>query len=1024
MPAAKAVITGPFGAAVRDRLLDEKAAPAGLWLVPSPLAASQVREKLGRKLQAGRSPRVWCWEDFWRAVRDGRDDGPVRLSATAARAALALAIGRARDAAELTATAGVADWPGFRRRVRDRIAGWTRMEVDPGGEPTDAGPTVADEWAIFGHYRAVLGELDAVDSEGFARWASSVLLESPPPELRSPGVVTILDLDEESPPVHRALKFFEAKAKKVRVSLGFDPDPMLAETYSAVAKLRGQLLKRGYVETMHGADGWRPTGLRKADSELFRSDSHTRRAIDDATGVKVLGAPQGEGVGLLVAREVRRLLATDGVASEDVMILVRSWDEHAEALYEVVRSWGLPVSAVGRPRALASEPAVSALRMAFRLPVERWEAASVVSLLRHGRVRPDWEPVRSPYALPRAAAAVRDAGIYRGHHAIRQALDAATADERKTPSRREHLSQARAVIDHLVAAVLPLDNPGTWPEHVDRLRRLADQLGLDVEGDEALERFWNALEDHAAVVGADGRVVTLAAFVDGVESLVGDHCEWRTDIPPGSVVMATVDQAAGARARFVVLANLAEGTFPTRESVEPAEGADEPEQVNRAYSREMMRFLRVFGSADDEVILAYPTRDEKGQEVLASGFLDDLIRRIDPKAPGHWHERHDRFHPALIDHPELAGSPADARARAVALACVNHQPDELARLAAKPTHRRTLEGTAASLLLTSGRLEGRAFNAYDGLLSGPAVARVLATRFGPEDRMSPSQLESYLYCPFQFFLKYVLKARPVDEHGELDEDYARRGSTLHDYLEKYELARKSGLVVSIDDFVIRTEETAELTVESEADPGLHAIERRQIRLAMKRYEVQASEYRNRRKEPSPRPTHFEVAFGGPEKDAAYPSLVIGEGATAVRLQGKIDRVDLIETEQGPAFRVIDYKTGSCPSTKDVKNFLMVQLPLYAMAVERLGLAGEGAALRDVGYWALRDKGFKRIDLDDWPGVRARLEAEVLAAVGRLREGVFVVSPEKPDCSRSCDYATVCRIGQVRDVVKTIGRETR
>ena len=104
----------------------------------------------GGRRGRGRRPRVWCWPDLWRAVREGRDDGPDRLSDAAARAALGLAFGRARDAGRLNATAAVADWPGFRRRVRDRIAGWTRADLFPDRRPARNRP---DGRRRVGHLR-------------------------------------------------------------------------------------------------------------------------------------------------------------------------------------------------------------------------------------------------------------------------------------------------------------------------------------------------------------------------------------------------------------------------------------------------------------------------------------------------------------------------------------------------------------------------------------------------------------------------------------------------------------------------------------------------------------------------------------------------------------------------------------------------------------------------------------------------------------------------------------------------------
>ncbi|MCA1684607.1 MAG: PD-(D/E)XK nuclease family protein, partial [Planctomycetia bacterium] len=792
----------------------------------------------------------------------------------------------------------------------------TRRELSPDQEPTETGPTVPDEWAIYGQYRAVLKAMGAEDLEGLANWAARVLETSPPPGLKKPGTVTVLEPDDDSAAVRRAFGFFEARAKGVRVVLGYDPDPGLAEVFSAVAPFRERLLGRGYEESVPAPGLFRPAALRDAERDLFRTGVPSGRGIANPDGLKLLGAPQGEGVGLVVAREVRHLLDR-GADPEDVLVLVRNWDEDAEAVLGVFRSWGLPVSPLGRPRGLASEPAVSALRMALRLQHEGWEASELVKLLRHGRFRPDWPSARVPDATARAAAAVRDSGVFRGTLRILRALDrAAGATAEGTPRARAERSSdlARRVIDEVES----VDRPSDWHGHVEGLKRLAGALGIGDEGDPALERFWNALDDQAAVFDETGA---------GRPVLFGEFLE--------------------------------------------AESAEEPARVGRAFAREMAKFLRVIGSAGESLTLAYPTRDEKGQEVLPAGFLDDLKRRLEPDTLGALLKGHEfnRFDPAMIDHDDLARSPSDARVRAVALACVRHRPGELARLATDTRHRRALEGTAAALTLTAQRLDARGFSAYDGRLTDPGGA--LAARFGPDAVFSPSQLESFLLCPFQFFLKYVLRLRPVDDRDELDEDFIGRGNRIHKALEDYEqlrLGQDDGRLV-VDDFLTSTLMGASLSDDSEANSGLGEIERRRVE------------------------------------------------------QRRIDRVDLIDTDQGPSFRVIDYKTGAPPAKKDVTNFLMVQLPLYALAVERLNLAGDSAGPRDVGYWDLREKGYSKIDLKDWPETKARLEAEVVGAVARLRVGLFVVDPKKDDCTRYCEFSTVCRIGQVRGVDKGSGRDT-
>jgi ATP-dependent helicase/nuclease subunit B len=196
---------------------------------------------------------------------------------------------------------------------------------------------------------------------------------------------------------------------------------------------------------------------------------------------------------------------------------------------------------------------------------------------------------------------------------------------------------------------------------------------------------------------------------------------------------------------------------------------------------------------------------------------------------------------------------------------------------------------------------------------------------------------------------------------------------------------------------------------SELDVGLNEIERRRLERVVHRYARQHRAYEELPRG-RPQPLRFEVAFGQPDEDST-PSLELGDGA--VRLQGMIDRIDLVHALEGTAFRVIDYKTGACPSKKSVHQALYLQLPLYALAVERLGLVDSGATLHDVGYWSVGTDGYKSIELKDWDQSRSRLEAFVLEVVEQLREGVFVIDPKKEDCTRSCDYRAVCRITQVR-----------
>ena len=70
--------------------------------------------------------------------------------------------------------------------------------------------------------------------------------------------------------------------------------------------------------------------------------------------------------------------------------------------------------------------------------------------------------------------------------------------------------------------------------------------------------------------------------------------------------------------------------------------------------------------------------------------------------------------------------------------------------------------------------------------SGPALARAAALNFGRDQAVSPSRLEKYAHCPYQYFLRYGLGIEDSDEPEDLDRiDQLERGSLIHAILERF-----------------------------------------------------------------------------------------------------------------------------------------------------------------------------------------------------------------------------------------------
>ena len=143
---------------------------------------------------------------------------------------------------------------------------------------------------------------------------------------------------------------------------------------------------------------------------------------------------------------------------------------------------------------------------------------------------------------------------------------------------------------------------------------------------------------------------------------------------------------------------------------------------------------------------------------------------------------------------DLAGSGHERRVRALGLACANPGPETfplLATLAAEPGHREVLRGVAVALRVAHQRQGRRQFGPFDGVLQDPAAVRRIAEDFGPNrPAFSASQLESFSFCPFQFFLRYICRLTPSIGRGEFEEDYSTRGRIVHEALQSlHELLR-------------------------------------------------------------------------------------------------------------------------------------------------------------------------------------------------------------------------------------------
>ena len=164
-------------------------------------------------------------------------------------------------------------------------------------------------------------------------------------------------------------------------------------------------------------------------------------------------------------------------------------------------------------------------------------------------------------------------------------------------------------------------------------------------------------------------------------------------------------------------------------------------------------------------------------------------------------------------------------------------------------------------------------------------------------------------------------------------------------------------------------------------------------------------------------------------------LVIGTGPDAVRVGGRIDRIDVGRVDGTTVFTIVDYKTSRSGGKKldTLESGRTLQIVLYALRDRPPRTTSSAATARpwQLGYWYIRETGFatrrlpgKRIKKGDplppldaavWNSLVATLEQIIPRLVSGIRAGQFPVYNADPTCTSGCPYNTVCRVAQIRSL---------
>jgi len=786
---------------------------------------------------------------------------------------------------------------------------------------------------------------------------------------------------------------------------------------------------------------------------LAWSDIPVATRASERARLSILTAP----VPAQEVREVVRAVLTDlgaGVPLHHMAVLVRRQEPYLALVREALTAAGIPTALLGgRPisECVVGRGLLGLLRLReqdfARTAVLDWRS----TLGAFGRGDPgfgEWNRISREAEIVRGVGGWI-AGLTRFDRGIAEQLAPKDGEREMNPGYRALLERQQRSGKSMARTITAIDASTqppaamTWDVLVDWAQRCRrDHVptpALEAEQEAAL--LVDEVLESLCAAGAFEPETDLATFIDTLESAIEGRVRPDGHLGTG-IVLGDVATAAGMSFERVHLVGLSEGVFPAAAPADPVFPDGDPlGRRDGRVSDERRSFLAAIAAADGgTAVLSAPSWDAGLRSSYAAPWLLEVaasleghsvtaaeMRRLDGRP---WLRR-------VVSPSQSLEAPSailDVAEWRVADARRSH---DWRRFAASSLARRRDLPLARNLQVQRARWSAE-LTAFDGFVPGAASSRRLSQGLAGL-HISPTAIELWAKCPFQYFLKRVLYVEAT-ENPEDDDDWAVsplvRGSLIHEVLDRFFRELQAVGRPTMDELYGATDHsrldeiaTAVFTDLDTDGRATHALtwanERDAILVDLHTLLAKDQEERVRTRVV---PALFEQSFGFNRPDS-WPAAVVplARGGEA-RIHGFIDRVDVAPSVAAPRTAVvIDYKSGgdaTSPFKKDsVAAGTKVQLPAYARAAEQWLRDAKGVpdASAIAQYWMVSAKGkFARIGPVDPKDAQARFEEVVQIMDAGLRMGAFPQVPggesQRPgragwDNCMWCEFNRVCPTGR-------------
>jgi ATP-dependent helicase/nuclease subunit B len=769
---------------------------------------------------------------------------------------------------------------------------------------------------------------------------------------------------------------------------------------------------------------------------LFRDAGDTSdRAKIDHPPVRIFSCFSGRDEIDTAAKEILRLVSEENFSFEEIGVVGRTLEPYRASIKDIFFHHAIPfTSSAEEP--LAEHPLAKSALLLANLPLRGYLRSQVVDLFdspffnrASGRAdvgdRPDlWDLVTRRLGI---AKGIEQWRRLETHLEKDVALPEEDDDEGKPKGGVIPAEQARSLwrlFTRLHRDLEQLPKEATWSFYVGKWQTLQHTWLANGNRDETQKPVADKIEEvlrRLAVLDAVGENVSLSHFLETYQ-----HWLERASVPGArkntrGVAVLDAMAARGISFRALFIVGLNEGLFPRtiredaflrdreRQLLETALGYKVATKLG-GFDEERLLFTLLVGAATERLYCLHQRNDESGKPMAPSWYLEELGRAL-----GREQVKEIALPRGTAEKQTLAPFDRDAllppEELAIRLILSGKDPLPMVNLCLpSPALYQRGSQTIEQLETIANRLAG-----HDGIVGSiPDHWRRIA-----EGGLSPTSLEGYARCPFQYFARAVLGLERLERPEEVSgPGPADLGQIVHTILKLfYQELMEHGFFLSkersLDTTPILQAVTQRAFVDFERDnpvgyPLAWEILREEIATLLEQAvaedlkELRESDYR-------PHALEQDATVRLP-KDWPGP-------LNELSIHGRMDRIDFQPEKK--RYRVIDYKLKlgrhQRPEDGDLLRAAVqgrrLQPPFYLLLGKES--AARGASVDAAAFYFLAPQWpggplvVEPFPADGWEGASGGSLKETVATLAQaIRQGLFFVQPA--DYCRYCEASEACR----------------